>query len=81
MNAEVDQVMAIPAPLVFFGLLLLGFVLNWALPLAFMPKLATEIAGIIIVVSSLLIGLSGIIVMRWVRTSPDPRKPTTALVE
>jgi protein-S-isoprenylcysteine O-methyltransferase Ste14 len=81
MNAEVDQVMAIPAPLVFFGLLLLGFVLNWALPLAFMPKLATEIAGIIIVVLGLLIGLSGIIVMRWAHTSPDPRKPTTALVE
>jgi protein-S-isoprenylcysteine O-methyltransferase Ste14 len=81
MNAEVDQVMAIPAPLVFFGLLLLGFVLNWALPLAFMPKLATEIAGIIIVVLGLLIGLSGIIVMRWAHTSPDLRKPTTALVE
>jgi protein-S-isoprenylcysteine O-methyltransferase Ste14 len=81
MNAEVEHAMAIPAPVVFFGLLILGFILNWALPLAFIPKLPAEIAGIIIVVLGFLIGVSGIIVMRSAHTSPDPRKPTAALVE
>ena len=46
-----------------------------------MPMLPAEIAGIIEVVLGFLIGVSGIIRMRSAHTSPDPRKPTTALVE
>jgi protein-S-isoprenylcysteine O-methyltransferase Ste14 len=81
MDAEVGHAVGIPAPVVFFGLLIIGFTLNWAVQLAVMPKFPAETAGIIIAVLGLPIGLSGIIVMRWARTSPDPRKPTTALVE
>jgi protein-S-isoprenylcysteine O-methyltransferase Ste14 len=81
-NAEhVERAMPIPAPVVFFGLLILGFLLNWALPLAFIPKLPAQIAGLIIAFLGFLIGVSGIIVMRSAHTSPNPRKPTTALVE
>jgi protein-S-isoprenylcysteine O-methyltransferase Ste14 len=81
MDAEVEHAVGIPAPVVFFGLLIIGFTLNWAVPLALMPKFPTEIIGIIIVAVGLLIGLSGLIMMRTAHTSPDPRKPTTALVE
>jgi protein-S-isoprenylcysteine O-methyltransferase Ste14 len=81
MNAEVEHAKVIHAPVVSFGLLILGSMLNWASPLAFLPKLPAEIAGIVMVVLGFLIGVSGIIVMRLAHTSPDPRKTTTALVE
>lgn len=81
MSAEVEHAKVVHAPLFFFGLLIFGFMLNWVLPLAFIPKLPAEIAGIIVAVLGLFIGGSGIIRMRSAHTSPDPRKPTTALVE
>ncbi len=80
MNAEVDRARVVPAPVIFFGLLILGFLLNWALPLAFFPGRSAQIAGVIILVLGFLIGGSGIIEMRRAHTSPDPREPTTALV-
>lgn len=81
MNAEVDRPRVVPAPVIFFVALILGFLLNWALPLAFFPGRSAQIAGVIIVVPGVLIGGSGIIEMRRAHTSPDPREPTTALVE
>ena len=80
MKAEVDRARVVPAPVIFFGLLILGFLLNWALPLAFFPGRSAQIAGVIIVVLGFLIGGSGIIEMRRAHTSPDPRELTTALV-
>jgi protein-S-isoprenylcysteine O-methyltransferase Ste14 len=79
-KAEVDRARVVPAPVIFFGLLILGFLLNWALPLAFFPGRSAQIAGVIIVVLGFLIGGSGIIEMRRAHTSPDPRELTTALV-
>jgi protein-S-isoprenylcysteine O-methyltransferase Ste14 len=79
-NAEVDRARVVPAPVIFFGFLILGFLLNWALPLAFLPGRSAQIAGVIILVLGFLIGGSGIIEMRRAHTSPDPREPTTALV-
>ncbi|MGD0688887.1 MAG: isoprenylcysteine carboxylmethyltransferase family protein [Candidatus Bathyarchaeia archaeon] len=81
MNAEVDRPRVVPAPVIFFGILILGFLLNWVLPLAFFPGRSVQIAGVIILVPGFLIGGSGIIEMRRAHTSPDPREPTTALVE
>jgi protein-S-isoprenylcysteine O-methyltransferase Ste14 len=81
MSAEIEHAKVIHAPVFFFGLLILGSILNWALPLKFIPKLPSEIAGIIMVVLGFLIGVSGVTVMRSAHTSPDPRRPTTALVE
>jgi protein-S-isoprenylcysteine O-methyltransferase Ste14 len=81
MSAKIEHAKVIHAPVFFFGLLILGSILNWVLPLKFIPKLPSEIAGIIIVVLGFLIGVSGVTVMRSAHTSPDPRRPTTALVE
>ncbi|MGA8857173.1 MAG: isoprenylcysteine carboxylmethyltransferase family protein [Candidatus Bathyarchaeia archaeon] len=81
MNAEVDRPRVVPTPVIFFGILILGLLLNWALPLAFFPGRSVQIAGVIVVVPGFLIGGSGIIEMRRAHTSPDPREPTTALVE
>lgn len=81
MNTEIDRPRGVPAPVIFIGVLILGFLLNWAFPLAFYPGRSTQIAGVIIVVPGVLIGSSGIIEMRRANTSPDPREPTTALVE
>lgn len=81
MDTEVDHARVVPAPVIFFGLLILGFALNWVHPLAFFPRLTTQIVGIALVILGLLVGGSGIIEMRRARTTPDPREPTTALVE
>jgi protein-S-isoprenylcysteine O-methyltransferase Ste14 len=80
-NAEVDRARVVPAPVIFFGLLILGFLLNWVLPLTFFPGRSAQIAGVVIVVPGLLIGGSAIIEMRRAHTSPDPREPTRVLVE
>jgi protein-S-isoprenylcysteine O-methyltransferase Ste14 len=80
-NAEVDHPRLVPAPVIFFEILILGFLLNWALPLAFFPGRSAQITGGLIVVPGFLIGGSGIIEMRRAHTSPDPREPTMALVE
>jgi protein-S-isoprenylcysteine O-methyltransferase Ste14 len=80
-NAEVDRLRVTPAPVIFFGVLILGFLLNRAFPLAFFPGRSAQIAGAIIIVPGFLIGVSGIIEMRRAHTSPDPREPTTALVK
>lgn len=79
--AEVDNAKVVPAPVFFFGLLILGLVLNWFLPFGFLPTFPGWIVGIAMVVLGLLIGGSAVIVMRRVHTSPDPRKPTAVLVE
>lgn len=81
MDAEVDHPRVVPAPVIFGGVLILGVLLNWGLPLVFFPGRSAQIAGVIIVVLGFLIGGSGVIEMRRAHTSPDPREPTTALVE
>ena len=81
MDIEVDHARVVPAPVIFFGLLILGFFLNWAHALALFPRLTAQIVGITVVALGLLVGSSGIIEMRRAHTSPDPREPTTALVE
>lgn len=78
---EVDNAKVVPAPVFFFGLLFLGLLLNGVFPIKFLPTLPGQIAGIVMVVLGLLIGGSAIAVMRRAHTSPDPRKPTVALVE
>jgi protein-S-isoprenylcysteine O-methyltransferase Ste14 len=80
-NGETDRPRVVPAPVIFFGALILGFLLNRALPLTLLPSRSAQIAGLIIVVPGFLIGGSGLIEMRRAHTSPDPREPTTALVE
>jgi protein-S-isoprenylcysteine O-methyltransferase Ste14 len=81
MEAEANRARVVPVPLVLLGFLILGFMLNSAIPLNFIPKLPGQIAGVALILSSFLIGGSGIIVMRSAHTSPNPRRPTTALVE
>jgi protein-S-isoprenylcysteine O-methyltransferase Ste14 len=80
-NAEVDRSRVVPAPVIFVGILALGFLFNWALPSAFFAGRSAQIAGFIIVVSGFPIGGSGIIEMHRAHTSPDPRERSTALVE
>jgi protein-S-isoprenylcysteine O-methyltransferase Ste14 len=78
---KVNGIGLCPVPLVLLGFLIFGFILNWAFPLTYIPKLPGQIAGIALILASFLIGGSRIIVMRSAHTSPNPRKPTIALVE
>ena len=82
MEAETERARAVPMPVVFFVLLVLGFIVDWVFPLTFGPNLPAQVAGIAVILFGLLIGSSGIIAMRSAHTTMSVgRKPTTALVE
>ena len=82
MEAETDRARAIPMPAVFFGLLVLGFILDWVHPVTLGSNLAFQVAGVAVIVFGLVIGSSGVIAMKSAHTTLSVgRIPTTALVE
>jgi protein-S-isoprenylcysteine O-methyltransferase Ste14 len=82
MEVEGNRVKVVPAPVIFLGLFVLGFLLNLILPLPFLTNLpVARLTGIFVVCVSFLVGGTAVVEMRRVHTSPNPHKPTTALVE
>jgi protein-S-isoprenylcysteine O-methyltransferase Ste14 len=73
--------------LIFNPLLLLGIaiiltaLLGWLWPLPFFAKAPSRFIGGALFVGGLLFGLPAFRGMRRAGTSPDPRRPSTALVE
>jgi protein-S-isoprenylcysteine O-methyltransferase Ste14 len=55
--------------------------LNRAVPLPFLPNLVDDVAGLIVVAASFLFGGAAVVNMRRSHSSPNPYKPTAALVE
>jgi protein-S-isoprenylcysteine O-methyltransferase Ste14 len=70
----------LPAPAIFAGLFIIGLALNWAIPAVALPPGARTLGWALLIAGFVAIGLPGIIALRRAGTSPNPRRPTTALV-
>lgn len=82
MKVEDNHVKVVPAPVIFLIFIALGLILNCVLPLpSFTDVLAARVAGLLVICMGLFVGLSAIVQMRRVHSSPNPHKPATALVE
>jgi protein-S-isoprenylcysteine O-methyltransferase Ste14 len=69
-----------PPPLIFFGVELFGFSLNWLAPARFLPESLPGWVGLPLMVIGLLLGFSALGAMRQARTAVDPYEPATAVV-
>ena len=70
-----------PPPLIFFGGLLIGALINWFFPAAFVPKSLAFVAGITLAIAGLAIIVTAIVQMRRAETNVEPWKPTTAILD
>ena len=81
MGEDDDHVRAVPAPLIVFVTAVFGFALGWMFPFRFLPWSVAYLVGAIMIVMGLIVGASALVAMRRAHTSPNPNKPTVALVE
>ncbi|TLY29115.1 MAG: isoprenylcysteine carboxylmethyltransferase family protein [Ignavibacteria bacterium] len=81
MNETKDHPKIANPPLLVLSTLVIGWLLNLVIPLPIMPQDAARIVGVAVFLSGFLIGIPAFIQMRRFHTSPNPYKPTTALVE
>jgi protein-S-isoprenylcysteine O-methyltransferase Ste14 len=70
----------LPAPLVFAGLFAVGLGLNWFLPHVDFTGKVRAIGWGVAIAGFAGVGLPGIIALRRAGTSPNPNRPTAALV-
>jgi protein-S-isoprenylcysteine O-methyltransferase Ste14 len=68
-----------PPPLMYLAVYLTGVVLQRLIPLALLPS-SLRPAGILLALAALLLVFPSLARFRRARTSPIPRRPTTALV-
>ena len=71
-------VIAIP-PIIYLVGLLLGLLLYYLYPVKFLPAAISVWSGVLLILMSVLMALSALLAFRRVGTSPDVRKPTTAI--
>ena len=69
-----------PPPLIYFGFLILGLVINFIAPISFLPPSATLIVGIPLIFLGFVFGALAFVTMARAETSPDPWEPTKAIV-
>lgn len=69
-----------PPPLIFFGTLAVGLILNYFLPFAFLPSGTNLVLGALFIIMGLAIAFSAFITMHRADTPPDPGEPVRALV-
>jgi protein-S-isoprenylcysteine O-methyltransferase Ste14 len=65
---------------IYIGIGLLAALLQHFIPLPFLPSLAARFIGVAFLVINLFFGLPALKKMFAARTSPNPNRPTTALV-
>src|SRR5262245_53735062 len=70
----------IDAPVLLAIAVLLTFVLQWLIPLPVFPSLPSRIIGAILFIGGLAFGFPAFRGMLRARTTPNPHRPTTALV-
>jgi protein-S-isoprenylcysteine O-methyltransferase Ste14 len=81
MSETKDHPKILNPPLVYFGTLLISWILNRIIPLPLLPPEMARVVGLAIFLSGFLIGIPAFIQMRRRNTSPNPYKPTTAIVK
>lgn len=67
-------------PIIYFVGLLLGLLIHNLYPVEFLLESVSGWFGILLILMSILIGLFSVLAFKRAETSPDVRKPTTALV-
>jgi len=81
MQAEADHApFRFLPPILFLSFLIVALVLNWLFPLPEPWTTILRIAGGVAVIAGLVLGGTAVSRMRGAHTSPDPGRPTTALV-
>ena len=70
----------IDAPVLLAAAILLTFLVQWLIPLPFLPSLASHIFGAFLFIAGFAFGMPAFRGMLNARTSPNPHRPTTALV-
>ncbi|HLO30785.1 MAG TPA: isoprenylcysteine carboxylmethyltransferase family protein [Anaerolineales bacterium] len=81
MNPKTDRPKPlIDAPVLLALAILLTFVLQWLIPLPFLPSLPSRILGAILFIGGFLLGFPALSGMLKANTTPNPHHPTTALV-
>lgn len=66
--------------LIYIASALIAFALQKIIPLPFWEKTTAQGVGAALIISNLIAGLPALLGMISVRTSPNPNRPTTALV-
>jgi protein-S-isoprenylcysteine O-methyltransferase Ste14 len=70
----------VPAPVIFGGAFLIGLALNWAVPRTVLPQGVRWVGWVLVIVGFVVVGLPAFIALLRAGTSPNPARPTTALV-
>lgn len=81
MDNQIDHARLIVNPFIICGVaLLVAVLLQWAIPLPFLPSPMAWIIGLIVFLSGFGFGLPAFRLMRKAKTSPNPNHPSTALI-
>jgi len=81
MNTKLDHPQArIDAPILLAIAIVLTVALQWLIPLPIFPALPSRIIGAILFIAGFGLGFPALRGMLRVRTSPNPHRPSTALV-
>jgi protein-S-isoprenylcysteine O-methyltransferase Ste14 len=80
-NAPDKANVLLPPPLIFLAALVVGLLLQYVLPIDWLPASWADWIGGVLVGIAVAIGLSGVLALRAARTAIDPHKPTTAIVQ
>jgi len=80
MNETKDHPKILNPPLLYLGTLIIGYLLNRVIRLPVLPGDTARIVGVAAFLSGFLIGIPAFIQMRRLRTTPNPYKATTAIV-
>ena len=73
--------MRFPPPLIYIGVLAVGFLLQWRWPILLAPGRpdGVRIAGIVLILLGAATAASGVLTFRRAGTSPNPTRPSKAL--
>lgn len=69
-----------PPPLIVFGVLVGGLIINYVAPIAFLPQGVNLIVGAVPIALGLALGIAAIATMFRAGTSPEPHQSVRALV-
>src|SRR5258708_1392590 len=78
-NSDTPNIIA-PPPLIFFGIEAIGLLLNWLVPIHFLPDAFTWFVGLPLAIIWLLICFMAFSAMRRAHTPVDPYEPSTTVV-
>lgn len=69
-----------PPPLIYLSALVIGALIHFSFPIRFLPRTAALCLGVLLIVVSIPIAVSGFRALARAKTAVDPRKPSTAIV-